>query len=688
MNTRVSNEQRNDSSIAVANFVGQREHDNDVTQFADGSFEMAAQRQEHDSINMNAHAKQLKAFKDMANNSRPVKQLRVYQAMADQRNPPVVQPKERNTGLPDNLQSGIENLSGFSMNDVKVHYNSDKPARLNALAYAQGTDIHIGPGQEKHLPHEAWHVVQQKQGRVKPTMQMKGNMQINDDEGLEKEADAMGGKALHTVHSINDQDKILSNATAGSLDIAQRVRGGIEYTEHGGTELHQWQPSAVGGLAVHNAAPHAVSIVGSYVTFYAVPMGTYDVADADNGDYIALQAGLTRLENDVESAEWIIERHGHNYTKDNFILRVGQDWIGLWSRREALRQAIVAEQGLHAGSQIVFREGNSAAHLTQATAARVFDYDPRGTLGSVQITLGYKGSATIENIALSNVSKYLAGRSDDADIRRERVGGAGVGTRILDKLTTDNQWINARQLHTSLMADMTAVEPGIFSDIFTTSQLATVQLMVLMDTMARLATNDAGWGGQSSAKNIQRYFPKSARDSYVREMLGSDVSDLRIATIRARLNAAIAASTAKFFAALDAIKLPVGAFQEANPADVVAANLLHSIAGSTGATRTGHENSLKTVLLGTQPNFVATAQDIIKAYTDTTVNSQEQHRGNNVANGYEYLVSGKAPHIVARGNGAVFEDRDEVVVAGGDLGTWQEDNPVRMAIASLLRGAE
>lgn len=35
--------------------------------------------------------------------------------------------------------------------------------------YSQGTDIHIGPGQEKHLPHEAWHVVQQKQGRVKPT---------------------------------------------------------------------------------------------------------------------------------------------------------------------------------------------------------------------------------------------------------------------------------------------------------------------------------------------------------------------------------------------------------------------------------------------------------------------------------------------------------------------------------------
>ena len=105
-------------------------------------------------------------------------------------------PTPNNTGLPDNLKSGIENLSGYSMDDVKVHYNSDKPAQLQAHAYAQGTDIHIGSGEEKHLPHEAWHVVQQKQGRVKPTVQMKGGVDVNDDTGLEREADVMGAKAL------------------------------------------------------------------------------------------------------------------------------------------------------------------------------------------------------------------------------------------------------------------------------------------------------------------------------------------------------------------------------------------------------------------------------------------------------------------------------------------------------------
>ena len=114
----------------------------------------------------------------------------------DNRQENTVQRKGNESGLPGNLKSGIEQLSGIAMDDVKVHYNSSEPAQLNAHAYAQGTDIHVSPGQEKYLPHEAWHVVQQKQGRVKPVFQMKGKVNINDDQGLEKEADVMGHKAI------------------------------------------------------------------------------------------------------------------------------------------------------------------------------------------------------------------------------------------------------------------------------------------------------------------------------------------------------------------------------------------------------------------------------------------------------------------------------------------------------------
>ncbi|MGV3591676.1 MAG: DUF4157 domain-containing protein [Gammaproteobacteria bacterium] len=100
-----------------------------------------------------------------------------------------------NTGLPDSLKSGVEQLSGMSLDNVRVHYNSSQPAQLDALAYAQGTDIHVAPGQEQHLPHEAWHVVQQAQGRVQPTAQLRAGGALNDDRGLEQEADAMGAKA-------------------------------------------------------------------------------------------------------------------------------------------------------------------------------------------------------------------------------------------------------------------------------------------------------------------------------------------------------------------------------------------------------------------------------------------------------------------------------------------------------------
>lgn len=104
-------------------------------------------------------------------------------------------PRQNNTGLPDNLKHGIEQLSGLPMDDVAVHYNSSRPAQLDAHAYTQGSEIHVAPGQEQHLPHEAWHVVQQKQGRVRPTLQLKGNVHINDDISLEKEADVMGAQA-------------------------------------------------------------------------------------------------------------------------------------------------------------------------------------------------------------------------------------------------------------------------------------------------------------------------------------------------------------------------------------------------------------------------------------------------------------------------------------------------------------
>ena len=115
-------------------------------------------------------------------------------------------PRPNNTGIPDNLKSGIESLSGFSMDNVRVHFNSSKPATVQALAYTQGTDIHVAPGQEKCLPHEAWHVAQQMAGRVSPTTNING-MPVNDNVALEHEADVMGEKAVQCKSKTADAKK-------------------------------------------------------------------------------------------------------------------------------------------------------------------------------------------------------------------------------------------------------------------------------------------------------------------------------------------------------------------------------------------------------------------------------------------------------------------------------------------------
>lgn len=122
-------------------------------------------------------------------------------ALEDKR-APTVQRQPNKTGLPDNLKSGMENLSGMSLDHVRVHYNSAKPAAVQAHAYAQGSDIHLASGQEKHLPHELGHVVQQAQGRVSATTSVAG-MAVNDSPALEHEADVLGVRRYKMFRSLS-----------------------------------------------------------------------------------------------------------------------------------------------------------------------------------------------------------------------------------------------------------------------------------------------------------------------------------------------------------------------------------------------------------------------------------------------------------------------------------------------------
>ncbi|MEM6830779.1 MAG: DUF4157 domain-containing protein, partial [Bacteroidota bacterium] len=297
-------------------------------------------------VDTRAEAIVQRQLQTLADNSSEHRQLARFKRMADEygtKQGLPIQKKENHTGLPDKLKSGIEDLSGYSMDDVNVHYRSDKPAQLNAHAYAQGTDIHIASGQEKYLPHEAWHVVQQKQGRVKPTMQIKGGVQVNDDVGLEKEADIMGAKAFQsnrTHESVpssqgNNKNEIIQSKqlyTVSPQEVIQLKPPKDEhifmYTDGDGRvwsrdlETNEWyRPGADGEKIFWTKADDrredAFSEAGSVVNYFKNPKSIWGKKHGD------LEAEL--LEEGFEESEYGGTSDAHEYIKrlsDNSIISV------------------------------------------------------------------------------------------------------------------------------------------------------------------------------------------------------------------------------------------------------------------------------------------------------------------------------------------------------------------------------
>lgn len=104
-----------------------------------------------------------------------------------QKKPAPISVKPNNTGISLQRKERVENLSGFSFDDVKVHYNSSKPTQLQTLAYPLRNKADTAPGQEKYLEHELGHVVQQKQRVIHPNAYLNGTP-TNKDSQLEKNA--------------------------------------------------------------------------------------------------------------------------------------------------------------------------------------------------------------------------------------------------------------------------------------------------------------------------------------------------------------------------------------------------------------------------------------------------------------------------------------------------------------------
>ncbi len=111
--------------------------------------------------------------------------------------PSLVTRSTTRTGIPGEVQNSFEAFSGLSFDDVRVHYNSSEPAKMQALAFTHGNQVHIGPGQKTHLGHELGHVIQQKRGQVRPSVTVRrAAFDLNLDSKLEMEADSLSFQAL------------------------------------------------------------------------------------------------------------------------------------------------------------------------------------------------------------------------------------------------------------------------------------------------------------------------------------------------------------------------------------------------------------------------------------------------------------------------------------------------------------
>jgi len=235
MNTHADNTPEHHSQALPSADQQQQSDAGPDVEILDNRTEGIAQRKLRTIGDHSPSARQHQAIQEIAEQSPQGQRIAQFRTLADRSTPqpPAIQRKENRTGLPDRLKSGIEQLSGYSLDAVKVHYNSARPAQFQAHAYAQGTDIHLGSGQESHLPHEAWHVVQQMQGRVQPTLQMKGGAYVNDQADLELEADAMGAKAASAGEPVSTFSgaaaEVAGGNPSGALPIQRKIGFEMEY---------------------------------------------------------------------------------------------------------------------------------------------------------------------------------------------------------------------------------------------------------------------------------------------------------------------------------------------------------------------------------------------------------------------------------------------------------------------------
>lgn len=156
--------------------------------------------------------------------------------------------------LPAPLQHKMENVFAFNFGNVRVHEGA-RAAAMGAAAYTQGSDLHFAPGEyqpdnargQELIGHELAHVVQQSEGRVAATTQYKG-VDVNDDHGLESEADAWGMRAARG-EAVGRAGA--SNANGSAAAVQRKVIQRSPQPSHWGRFVDTAYTDVPGGASIH-----------------------------------------------------------------------------------------------------------------------------------------------------------------------------------------------------------------------------------------------------------------------------------------------------------------------------------------------------------------------------------------------------------------------------------------------------
>jgi Domain of unknown function (DUF4157) len=582
------------------------------------------------------------------------------------------------------FRAAAEMLSGTSLEGVRVHQNSSRPAAMNALAFTRGLHIYLGPGHDEHLAHETWHAVQQAQGRVRPSRQMKYGA-LNDDGALEHEADVMGARISRAADANPElgrhgQRPWLSpgpenNSPPGvarpGQGVVQRVRGGLEFTEDTPATLDRYdnQPHD-GHVPPAIPATSVEDIQGATVSTFVVPspnaLGKWLSADRT---LLELDGTFVELTNDVSSAEWVIKRHAADVTPAVMKANLAQDITRMFSMRTQLANRVNALLAANPNSVVALAPDNVASLDLAPNPPGVFVYRPGTSKGKAQITLQYTKQDTIKRMNLLNTSKFVAGTkvAEGEDISRV------TGTESAALRAADAQWSTSFSKAEGLLAALVAASNPIRDSapphavVLDTDRVGLIKLMILNDALATTMTRYNRNIGEAQHKNLQRFFPKSRRDEYAKAVAGAAITPANMALLRAEILSTSTSDAGTFYNFADAGALRVDeAF-----AEIANANNAAALGGLIGArhnlaqgrpTSPADRNAIKTAVLGANGSRLEIwIREAARAYTDTTLHATEHVKPGGVGR----VIKSTKPYtpVSGAGPGAIYEFREREISA-------------------------